>query len=78
MLWREDIGLEVLLFSKHHIHKIVRHRLDGESLIQEYFLIGVYGHLELAHIGEVWSLIKSIGRRMLSPWVVFGDFNEIL
>lgn len=60
------------------MHGDVRFSTNCESQFQENFLTSVYGHLELAHREEVWNLIKSIGRRILSPRAILGDFSEIL
>ncbi|KAG2666985.1 hypothetical protein I3760_15G091300 [Carya illinoinensis] len=38
----------------------------------------VYGHPESGQWSEVWSLLKFLGRGVVLPWLVFGDFNEIL
>lgn len=42
------------------------------------FLTIAYGHPETSKRHEVWALIKSLQGRLALPWLVFGDFNEIL
>lgn len=62
MLWKDDFDFEVLHLSKHHIHGGVRVKSECNPRVQALFLNGVYGHPKLAHRGDMWSLIKSIGR----------------
>lgn len=39
---------------------------------------GVYGHLEAVMELHMWELIRRLHSLSLLPWVIVGDFNEIL
>lgn len=41
-------------------------------------MTGIYVHLETAKREETWRLIKLLKTEGDRPWVVCGDFNEIL
>lgn len=45
---------------------------------QNWCLTVVYGHPEVSKRGQVWNLLKSLCSSDETPWIVFGDFNEIL
>lgn len=38
----------------------------------------IYGHLDANFHLAVWNLIYSMGNNMNKPWIVFGEFNEVL
>ncbi|XP_042958111.1 uncharacterized protein LOC122293658 [Carya illinoinensis] len=75
MLWKDDVNLHILNYSSHHIHALIRNSMfeGGVGIIT-----GVYGHPQTERREEVWSIVKALGRGVTSPWLVFGDFNEIL
>ncbi|KAL2902767.1 Tetraacyldisaccharide 4'-kinase, partial [Bienertia sinuspersici] len=39
---------------------------------------GVYGWLESSQKHKTWSLMKDLGEQSELPWMIFGDFNEVL
>ncbi|XP_040998143.1 uncharacterized protein LOC121244182 [Juglans microcarpa x Juglans regia] len=73
LLWKDEINVSIVNFSNNHVHAIVVNDDGGKWL-----LTGVYGHPDSNLRCEVWSLLKALGRGVNSPWLVFGDFNEIL
>lgn len=40
--------------------------------------IGVYGHVETSKKKHMWTLLRRLVGLSSSPWLCFGDFNEIL
>lgn len=72
-LWKVDIELQLVTFSKHHFHAIVEH--DNNI---KWKLTGIYGQPETHKWLETWALLKSFSSDDDgSPRLVFGDFNEI-
>lgn len=44
----------------------------------KFFLTCVYGEPATEGRSVVWEKLSGIGRRRMEPWVIIGDFNEIL
>lgn len=41
-------------------------------------MMGVYGQLDPTYHIKFWKLIFLLGKNIDQPWVVLGDYNEIL
>lgn len=65
--------LNVLNYSKHHVHAAIT---TGDS--QRWVLIIIYEHSETKKRSETWDLLKSLKPTCDTPWLLFGDFNEII
>ncbi|XP_023911126.1 uncharacterized protein LOC112022729 [Quercus suber] len=73
MLWKEDVNLNVINFSDHHIlAKVVE--LNG----REWFLTGFYGWPEASQKAKSWVLLNHIRSFVEGAWLCIGDFNTIL
>lgn len=48
---------------------------DGES---SWRATGFYGQLHARKRHISWELLRTLKNQSLLPWVVFGDFNEII
>ncbi|KAG2707736.1 hypothetical protein I3760_05G160800 [Carya illinoinensis] len=73
LFWKDNIHLKIVSYSRNHIHASIKN-CDGV----EWLLTGVYGHPECGQRPEFWRLLKFLIRGVNLPWLVFGDFNEIL
>ena len=73
MLWRQEMGLEIRNYSRHHIDCGVS---DTEGKV--WRLIGFYGHLEAHKRSESWALLDHLHRLVSHPWLCMGDFNEVM
>lgn len=40
--------------------------------------MGIYGHLKMGQKKHTWTLLRQSVGLFDSPWLYFGDFNEIL
>jgi endonuclease/exonuclease/phosphatase family metal-dependent hydrolase len=74
MFWRDTIDLEIRNFSRNHIDAIIKDSTVGKM----WRLTGFYGSPERSGRSETWQLLKRLGDQNQVPWVVLGDFNEIL
>lgn len=74
LLWKKEVNLSVLSYSKFHIDALIK---DIES-IEEWYLTGAYGHPNTNCRIETCNLIRSLHRMGEKAWLVFGDFNKIL
>lgn len=58
-------------YSDYHIDAIVQNSLS-------FRIILFYGHPRVNHRKESWDLLCELDKRGSGPWMIFGDFNEIL
>lgn len=72
MLWTENIFLEMINYSNHHIHARIR-EVGSENT---QFIIGLYDSPNICSREASWSLLASLNHNT-DLWCVFGDFNEI-
>lgn len=71
LLWKSEVHLSVLSFSKNHIDAKI------DSPLCSWNLTGIYGHPETSKRMETWNLLRRLKRDSTEAWMVFGDFNEI-
>ncbi|KAA3457985.1 reverse transcriptase [Gossypium australe] len=74
LTWKSDIVVTLRSFSKWHIDVIVR---EG-SIQQEWRFTGFYGSPYLKDRRFAWNLLRRLSQGCNHPWLVVGDFNEIL
>ncbi|KAM7255196.1 hypothetical protein ACFE04_020437 [Oxalis oulophora] len=68
-LWNTDVSVNVLSFSISHIDVSV----DGL-----WRCTGFYGNPVVCRRNQSWSLLADLKNRSELPWIVGGDFNEIV
>ncbi|CAM8954132.1 unnamed protein product [Rhodiola kirilowii] len=71
LLWRDLIDLRICSYSDYHIDAII----EGDD---SFRLTLFYGHPVTHRRAESWDLIRTLNRMMDKPWLIFGDFNEVL
>ena len=74
MLWKENVKLDVQTFSMSHIDAWV----DGGSGVGWWHLMGFYVHPETGRRPESWAKLKHLHTTSSLPWLVIGDFNELM
>lgn len=74
ILWNDDIKLELQSYSESHIDVLVRED-EGN---QVWRFTGVYGQPRVENRYLTWELLKKLGSQDKGPWLLGGDFNEIL
>ncbi|KAL6204881.1 hypothetical protein ACLB2K_022148 [Fragaria x ananassa] len=74
ILWNDDIKLELQSYSESHIDVLVRED-EGN---QVWRFTRVYGQPRVENKYLTWELLKKLGSQDKSPWLLGGDFNEIL
>ena len=73
MLWNSETTVQIKSFNKHHI--------DAEILMvngKQIRCMGVYGHPDMRQRKHTWTLLRQLTGLSSTPWLCFGDFNEIL
>ncbi|XVF50977.1 hypothetical protein PTKIN_Ptkin04bG0146800 [Pterospermum kingtungense] len=73
MMWKEDIDLKLMSYSKFHIDMEVT---DNQHNV--WRLIGFYGEPDPQKRHEGWTMLKTLAQTNDKRWVCIGDFNEIL
>ncbi|KAA3466680.1 reverse transcriptase [Gossypium australe] len=74
LAWKEDIQVNLRSFSKWRIDVIIKE----DDMLGEWRFTGIYGSPYLKEKTTVWSLLRRLAHENRYPWLVEGDFNEIL
>lgn len=72
LLWKRSYDIEILSSNK----RIIDIKLTMGSLF--FFVSCVYGDPVREKRREVWDQLISIGIRRDEPWLLLGDFNELM
>ncbi|KAA3467408.1 reverse transcriptase [Gossypium australe] len=72
--WREGINLTLKSYSKSHINVVVEEE-DGEEV---WRFTGFYGEPVEQNRRASWELLRALQNGNNLPWLVAGDFNEIM
>ncbi|CAM8959766.1 unnamed protein product [Rhodiola kirilowii] len=71
LLWRDFIDLSICSYSDYHIDALI----GGDDSFKVTLF---YGHPETHRRAESWNLIWTLNGMIEKPWLIFGDFNEVL
>ncbi|XVF85102.1 hypothetical protein PTKIN_Ptkin17bG0091500 [Pterospermum kingtungense] len=74
LLWHSNIEVEIQSYSAFHIDANV---LDLQLNVWWRFT-GFYGHYVASRKVQSWDFLRVLSARSSLPWIVAGDFNEIL
>lgn len=73
LLWKQDVDLDIINFSQHHIHA----KINNQASSKLWFLTMFYGNPNTNRRHESWDLFTKIKEYSKAPQCVLGDFNEI-
>ena len=73
LTWRSPVVIETLNIEKNFIDAVV-----GGANDEKWRLTGFYGEPKWEDKHLSWSYFRDLHSRMNIPWVVIGNFNEIL
>ena len=73
LLWNSSITVHIQSYSHHHIDANVVHE-NGLRWRATRF----YGHPKKGLRNHSWALLRHLWSIQNLPWLVFGDFNEIM
>ena len=71
MCWRSENKIRVFGVTENYIDTVVQEE-------REWGLTGLYGEPRWEHKEKTWEVLRSLHGVSQLPWMVFGDFNEIL
>ncbi|KAK9901868.1 hypothetical protein M0R45_001892 [Rubus argutus] len=75
LFWKEDIDVRFRSKSHHHIDVMVD---SASPSLPTWRFTGFYGHPSQTERFRSWSLLRELSDEHSLPWVVMGDFNELL
>uniref|UniRef100_A0A803PDL7 Reverse transcriptase domain-containing protein n=1 Tax=Cannabis sativa TaxID=3483 RepID=A0A803PDL7_CANSA len=73
LLWQNSNDVKINSFSKNHIDCVVS--LNG---LANFRLTGMYGEPNRTQRRQTWDLIRTLKEESTDPWVLTGDFNNVL
>ena len=74
LLWKSSLKVDIQTYSPRHIDAVIT---EVEGSLQWRFT-EFYGEPETGKRGESWRSLEHLSGRLNLPWVVMGDFNEIM
>ncbi|KAL0333567.1 UNVERIFIED_CONTAM: hypothetical protein Sangu_1512900 [Sesamum angustifolium] len=74
LLWRKSVDVVLQSYSHNHIDVSVRLNENQDW----WHFTGLYGEPETTKREATWRLLSQLHTRSVRPWLVAGDFNEIL
>ncbi|XP_024200679.1 uncharacterized protein LOC112204026 [Rosa chinensis] len=74
LFWTDEVDLHVRTSSAHHIDAEIR-GAPGEP---RWRLTGFYGYSRTNDRDHSWKLLRELSDLDSLPWVIIGNFNEIL
>ncbi|XP_019095662.1 PREDICTED: uncharacterized protein LOC104763574 [Camelina sativa] len=72
LMWKEEVHIKVLHSDKRTIDVQVKWQ------DKEFFLSCIYGDPVRGERGKVWERLTRIGIERRGPWMMTGDFNELV
>lgn len=72
ILWKEEINLQIRSFSMGHINTTIKEDNGW------WRFIGFYGNPITNKRKDSWDLLEKLSGSSNLPWIIGGDFNEIL
>jgi hypothetical protein len=73
LLWKKEINIQLLFSAPNYIDVQIQERPD-----KIWHLTGVYGEPRWEDKYKTWDRIRELHSQHNLPWVLIGDFNEIL
>lgn len=75
LLWKKEVVIEILFYSRDFIHEQIINRPKEDQI---WLFTRIYEILEVEKRKETWSLIKSLCSNFEIPSLVMDGFNKIL
>ena len=73
IFWNDEIRLEVVGYSRYHIDVVMDELVDSKTRVTF-----VYGEAQVNERYKTWDMLRGIVRANDMPWLVLGDFNEVI
>lgn len=73
LLWKDEVSFVLSSLSQYHV--------EGQILLESglsFRFAGVYGESRHGCKTRTWRLLRFLAKQSGNPWLVSGDFNEVL
>lgn len=74
LAWKRDTEVSLRSFSRNHIDVLVKE----EQVKEEWRFTRFYDSPYVHNKSDSWDLVMNLGKDKNYPWLVSGDFNEIM
>lgn len=74
LAWKGEVNVSLHSFSINHIDVLISEKEKEEP----WRFIGFYGSPFTRNRQDSWSTLRTLGLEQDYPWLIYGDFNEIL
>ena len=74
LFWSKEVEVEIIAANRNYIHTLCRSRNYGDSWDCTF----IYGNPHFNDRKALWGRVSVLHHNQNSPWMCFGDFNEIL
>ncbi|XP_031092171.1 uncharacterized protein LOC115996872 [Ipomoea triloba] len=74
LLWMSSIDLDITAYSNNHIDAVLAMDIGRPS----FRFTGYYGFPERQRRRDSWNMLRTLAAQSTLPWVVMGDFNDLL
>ena len=71
--WNPGIHVQPLCLHQHWIHLAIS--FGSQELV---YIIGIYGPPKPHDRDQLWEFLVTMSRSISKPWLLLGDFNQIL
>ena len=73
IFWNDEIKLEVVGYSRYHIDDVIDELVDVRTRVTF-----IYGDAQVNERYKTWDTLRGIFGENDIPWLVLGDFNEVI
>ncbi|GKV14797.1 hypothetical protein SLEP1_g25615 [Rubroshorea leprosula] len=78
LLWDDAaVVVDIVSYSDQAIHAIIK-VCNNPSFPIDWFLSGIYGRPQIATRTLLWNELSTIAENISMPWMMIGDFNDVL
>ncbi|GKV21679.1 hypothetical protein SLEP1_g31635 [Rubroshorea leprosula] len=78
LLWDDAaVVVDIVSYSDQAIHAIIK-VCNNPSFPIDWFLSGIYGRPQIATRALLWNELSTIAENISMPWMMIGDFNDVL
>lgn len=74
LLWKYESQVQLHNFSQRHISTWI----NDEATEETWLFTSFYGKSKTSKCHKTWSLLRNLKPLQRTPWLLMGDFNEIL
>lgn len=73
LLWNERVTVTFLSLSVGHINAMIQFSNE-----KNFYFTGFYGNPNVAKRMHFWEILKRLASPISVPWLICGNFNEIV